>query len=162
MSVSARLHALGIVLPTPPAPVANYVPWVRTGSLVAVSGQIPMRDGALMCCGPVCAVSVGTVTVGTVTVEQATEAARVCFINLLAQVAVACDGDLDRVRQVVRLGGYIAAPATFDGHAAIMNGASDLAVAVFGPAGRHARSTIGVPSLPGLATVEVDGWFEVA
>ena len=152
MSVSARLHALGIVLPTPPAPVANYVPWVRTGSLVAVSGQIPMRDGALMCCGPV----------GTVTVEQATEAARVCFINLLAQVAVACDGDLDRVRQVVRLGGYIAAPATFDGHAAIMNGASDLAVAVFGPAGRHARSTIGVPSLPGLATVEVDGWFEVA
>ncbi len=151
MSVAARLTALGIVLPTPPAPVANYVPWVRTGALVAVSGQIPMRDGALMCRGPV----------GEVTIERATEAARVCFVNLLAQLQVACEGDLDRVRQVVRLGGYIAAPASFDGHAAIMNGASDLAVAVFGPAGRHARSTIGVPSLPGLATVEVDGWFEV-
>lgn len=152
MSVSARLTALGITLPTPPAPVANYLPWVRTGALVAVSGQIPMQDGVLMCRGPV----------GEVTIDQAIAAARVCFINLLAQLNVACEGDLDRVRQVVRLGGYIAAPASFDGHAVIMNGASDLSVAVFGPAGRHARSTIGVPSLPGLATVEVDGWFEVA
>lgn len=150
--IAARLAELGIVLPTPPAPVATYVPWVRTGALVAVSGQIPMLDGALMCRG----------AIGDVTTELATEAARVCFINVLAQLRVACDGDLDRVRQVVRLGGYIAAPPSFEGHAAIMNGASDLAVAIFGPAGRHARSTIGVPSLPGGATVEVDGWFEVA
>ena len=155
--IAAKLAELGIVLPVPPAPVATYVPWVRTGALVAVSGQIPMRDGALMCRGPV-----GDKTVGGVSAEQATEAARVCFINVLAQLRVACDGDLDRVRQVVRLGGYIAAPPSFEGHAAIMNGASDLAVAIFGPAGRHARSTIGVPSLPGGATVEVDGWFEIA
>ena len=152
-SVAAKLAELGITLPTPAAPVANYVPYVRTGNLVVISGQIPMRDGKVAFTG-----KVGD----GITAEQAMLAAQLCFINLLAQLNAACDGDLDRVTRVVRLGGFIAAPASFTGHAVLMNGASDMAVAVFGDAGRHARSTIGVPSLPMDAAVEVEGSFEIA
>jgi enamine deaminase RidA (YjgF/YER057c/UK114 family) len=151
--IEAKLAELGITLPTPVAPIANYVPFVRTGDLVVISGQIPVVDGKVAVAGKV------TVEV---TVEQAVAAAKLCFVNLLAQLRVACDGDLDRVRQVVRLGGFIAAPAAFTGHAVVMNGASDLAVAVFGDAGRHARSTVGVPSLPADAAVEVEGMFRIA
>lgn len=150
--IEAALQGLGIVLPTPMAPLANYVPFVQTGNLVVVSGQIPVVDGA---------VAVAGIVGQDVTPERAQEAARLCFINVLAQLRVACGGDLDRVRRVVRLGGFIAAPPSFTGHAGVMNGASDLAVAVFGDAGRHARSTIGVPSLPANAAVEVEGMFEV-
>jgi enamine deaminase RidA (YjgF/YER057c/UK114 family) len=152
-TVASKLAELGIALPTPAAPVANYMPYVRTGNLVVISGQIPMRDGKVAFTG-----KVGD----GISAEQAMLAAQLCFINLLAQLRAACDGDLDRVRRVVRLGGFIAAPASFTGHAGIMNGASDMAVAVFGDAGRHARSTIGVPSLPMDATVEVEGMFEIA
>ena len=151
--IDAKLAELGITLPTPAAPVANYVPFVRTGDLVVISGQLPMQDGKLAVTGKV---SEG------VTVEAAAAAARLCVINLLAQLKVACGGDLDRVQQVVRLGGFIAAPASFSAHAVVMNGASDVAVAVFGDAGRHARSTIGVPSLPLDAAVEVEGMFRIA
>jgi enamine deaminase RidA (YjgF/YER057c/UK114 family) len=151
--IEARLAELGIVLPTPPAPVANYVPFVLTGDLVVVSGQIPLRDGALAFAG-----KLGE----AVSVEQGQDAARLCLVNLLAQLRAACGGDLDRVAQVVRLGGFIAAGPAFTQHAAVMNGASDLAVAVFGAAGRHARSTIGVPSLPMDAAVEVEGMFRIA
>ena len=98
----------------------------------------------------------------SVSIEQAKEAARLCFINVLVHLKAACGGDLDRVRRVVRLGGFVAAPSEFTQHAVVMNGASDLAVAVFGEAGRHARSTIGVPSLPADAAVEVEGLFEIA
>jgi enamine deaminase RidA (YjgF/YER057c/UK114 family) len=98
---------------------------------------------------------------GAVSVEQAQAAARQCLLNVLAQLKAACGGDLDRVSRVLRLGGFIAASADFTQHAVVMNGASDLAVAVFGEAGRHARSTVGVPSLPGDATVEVEGMFEI-
>ncbi|MBR0684168.1 RidA family protein [Roseomonas eburnea] len=150
--IEQRLTELGIALPTPAAPIANYVPFAVTGKLVVISGQIPLRDGAVAYAG-----KVGV----DVTPEQGREAARLCFINLLAQLKAAT-GDLDRVRSVVRLGGFIAAPATFTQHAAVMNGASDLAVEVFGDAGRHARSTIGVPSLPADAAVEVEGMFELA
>ena len=149
--VEGKLQELRIVLPTPAAPIANYVGFNVTGNLVVVSGQIPLQDGKVVCTGKV----------GAVTVEDAAAAARVCFINLLAQVQAAI-GDLDRVTKVVRLGGFIAAPADFTQHAVIMNGASDLCVAVFGDAGRHARTTIGVPSLPADATVEVEGMFEFA
>lgn len=149
--IAQRLEALGITLPTPAAPIANYVPYVVTGKLVVISGQIPLRDGAVAYAG-----KVGE----AVPPEQAKEAARLCFINLLAQLQAAT-GDLDRVVRVVRLGGFIAAPASFTQHAAVMNGASDLAVEVFGEAGRHARSTIGVPSLPADAAVEVEGMFEI-
>jgi enamine deaminase RidA (YjgF/YER057c/UK114 family) len=151
--IDAKLAELGITLPTPAAPVANYVPFVRTGDLVVVSGQLPMQDGKLAVTG-----KVGE----GVSLEQGAAAARLAVINLIAQLKVACGGDLDRVQQVVRLGGFIASPASFTQHAPVMNGASDLAVAVFGDAGRHARTTIGVPSLPMDAAVEVEGMFRIA
>ncbi len=150
--VDAKLAELGIVLPTPMAPLANYVPFVHEAGLVVVSGQIPAKDGAVAFTGKLGA---------ELSLEQGQEAARLCFINVLAQLRVACEGDLDRVRRVVRLGGFIAAGPAFTQHAAVMNGASDLAVAVFGEAGRHARSTIGVPSLPADAAVEVEGMFAI-
>ena len=150
--IEARLAELGITLPAAPAPVANYVGWTVSGSLAVVSGQIPLLDGKLAFTGKVGA---------SVTPEVATEACRLCFINVLAQLKAACGGDLDRVVKVLRLGGFIAAPAEFTGHPAVMNGASDLCVAVFGDAGKHARSTIGVPSLPADACCEVEGMFEI-
>ncbi len=150
--VETRLAEIGITLPIAMAPIANYVPWVITGNLVVISGQLPAVDGKVAVTGKV---SWG------VSVEKAREAARLSFINLLAHLKVACDGDLDRVRRVVRLGGFIAAPSDFRDHALVMNGASDLAVAAFGDAGRHARTTIGVPSLPLDASVEVEGMFEI-
>ena len=150
--IDARLAELGITLPAAPAPIANYVPYAVSGHLVVISGQIPLRDGKIAHTGKVGA---------GVTPEQGAEAARLCMINLIAQLKAACGGDLDRVSRVVRLGGFIAAPPEFTAHPAVMNGASDLAVAVFGEAGRHARTTIGVPSLPGDATCEVEGMFEI-
>jgi enamine deaminase RidA (YjgF/YER057c/UK114 family) len=151
--IEARLAELGIVLPTPAAPIANYVPYAVSGKLVVISGQIPLREGKVAFTG-----KVGQ----DLTPEQGQEAARLCFVNLLAQLRAAAGGELDRVARVLRLGGFIAAPAAFTQHAAVMNGASDLAVAVFGDAGRHARTTIGVPSLPADAAVEVEGMFELA
>jgi enamine deaminase RidA (YjgF/YER057c/UK114 family) len=151
-SVEGRLAARGIVLPTPAAPIANYVGFNFAGpNLLVVSGQIPLVDGKIACTGKVGA---------EVSVEQAVAAARICLINVMAQVKAAV-GDLDRVTRVVRLGGFIAAGPEFTQHALVMNGASDLAVELFGEAGRHARSTIGVPSLPGNAAVEVEGMFEI-
>ena len=150
--IEAKLAELGITLPLPMAPIANYVPFVKTGNLVIVSGQLPAIDGKVTITGKVSWV---------VSVEKAAEAARLCFINVLVHLKAACDGDLDRVRKVVRLGGFISAPSEFTQHAIVMNGASDLAVAVFGDVGRHARTTIGVPSLPVDAAVEVEGLFEI-
>ena len=151
--IEARLAELGITLPTAMAPMANYVPWVRTGGLVVVSGQVPARDGKIAVTGKVGA---------ELDVAAGQQAARLCLMNVLTQLRAALDGDLDRVRRVVRLGGFIAYPPGFTQQALVMNGASDLAVEVFGDAGRHARSTIGVPSLPGDAAVEVEGMFEAA
>ncbi len=151
-NIDARLSELGIELPTAMAPVANYVPYVVTGDLVVVSGQLPAVDGKVAVVGKVGA---------EVSVEQGQHAARLCFTNVLTHLRRACDGDLGRVKRVVRLGGFIASPPEFTQHAAVMNGASDLAVAVFGEAGRHARSTIGVPALPLGAAVEVEGLFEI-
>lgn len=150
-SVADRLAALGIVLPPAAAPVANYVAVVRTGDLVVVSGQLPLVEGRLSASG-----KLG----GGVTVEIGAAAARACMINVIAQLHAALNG-LETVRRVVRLGGFIACTPDFIQHATVMNGASDLAVAVFGDAGRHARSTIGVPSLPLDAPVEVEAMFEV-
>lgn len=150
--IDARLAELGLTLPSAMAPMANYVPFVRSGSLVVVSGQVPAQDGKIAFTGKL---------TEDVTVEQGQAAARLCFLNVLTHLRSACDGDLDRVARVVRLGGFVAAPASFTQHAVVMNGASDLAVAIFGDPGRHARSTIGVPSLPGNAAVEVEGMFEI-
>ncbi len=151
--IEGKLAELGITLPPPMAPIANYVPWVITGKLVLVSGQVPALDGKVAFVGRVGA---------EITAEDAKAAARQCLINVLGHLKAACAGDLDRVRRVVRLGGFIASAPGFTGQAQVMNGASDLAVAVFGEAGRHARTTIGVPVLPADAAVEVEGLFEIA
>ena len=150
--IEARLAELGVVLPEAAKPIANYVPAVITGNLLFVSGQVPVREGRIAYTGKLGA---------AVPVEMGQQAAQLCFINVLAQAA-AILGDLDRVVRVVRLGGFVAAGPEFTQHAQVMNGASDMAVAVFDEAGRHARSTIGVPSLPGDAAVEVEAVFEIA
>jgi enamine deaminase RidA (YjgF/YER057c/UK114 family) len=150
--IEIKLAELGITLPHPMPPIANYVPYVRTGNLVVVSGQVPAVDGKVAITG-----KLGY----AVSADRGKEAARLCFINVLVHLKAACGGDLDRVRRVVRLGGFIACAPEFTNQAQVMNGASDLAVAVFGDAGRHARTTIGVPSLPADAAVEVEGMFEV-
>lgn len=152
-TVEEKLKSLGIALPTPAAPVANYVPFVRTGNQLVVSGQLCFGpDGKLVATG-----QLG----GSVSLENGQRAARACAINLIAQVKAAL-GDLDKVVRVVRLGGFInSAPGYGDGPK-VMNGASDLMVEVFGDKGRHARSTVGVSALPAGAAVEVEGLFEVS
>lgn len=151
--VAARLREIGLTLPARMPPIANYVTHVVAGSLVAVSGQLPSENGRVAVTGKL---GLG------VDVEAGRRAAHLCLVNVLAHLQAACEGDLDRVRRVVRLGGFIACGPAFTEHAAVMNGASDLAVAVFGEAGRHARSTVGVPSLPLDAAVEVEGLFEIS
>jgi enamine deaminase RidA (YjgF/YER057c/UK114 family) len=152
-AVDKKLSELGIVLPTPATPVANYIPFVRVGALLFVSGQICLDAGGKL-------VAKGKLGAG-VSLEDGQKAARACAINVLAQVKAAL-GDLDKIKQVVRLGGFINSdPAFLDGPK-VMNGASDLAVAVFGDKGKHARSTVGVAVLPADAAVEVEGIFEVA
>ncbi len=150
MTVNERLADLGITLPAPMAPVATYVPVTIAGNLVIVSGQLPAIDGKVAVTGKLGA---------GVSIDEGQFAARLCLINVLAQLQNAIPGGLDRVAKVLRLGGFIAAAADFTQHAVVMNGASDLTVAAFGEAGRHARSTIGVASLPLDAAVEVEGMF---
>ena len=155
-SVKERLEALGLTLPKAASPVANYVPFVRSGNLVIVSGQI--------CFGPDGKLSdAHKGKLGAeVSNEAGIEAAKLCALNVLAQIEAAV-GDLDRgVVQCVRLGGFINAVPTFSALAPIMNGASDLMVAILGDRGRHARSTVGVAELPLDAAVEVEAMFEVA
>ncbi len=149
--VETRLAALGVVLPPPGAPVANYVPFVRSGNLVHISGQVS-RDAS----GGITGV-VGE----AVDFETAKGAARLCGINLIAQMKAACDGDLDRVVRVVKLGGFVqAGPAFFD-IPQVVNGCSDLMVEAFGDKGRHARSAVGVYRLPLNFSVEVDAVVEI-
>jgi enamine deaminase RidA (YjgF/YER057c/UK114 family) len=151
-TVEQKLASQGITLPEAPNPVANYVPFVRSGNLLFVSGQVCFgADGKLIAKGKLGA---------GVTIEQGNAAARGCAVNLLAQVKAAL-GDLDKVARVVRLGGFVnSAPDFLDGPK-VLNGASDLMVAAFGDKGRHARTTVGVASLPADAAVEVEGVFEV-
>jgi enamine deaminase RidA (YjgF/YER057c/UK114 family) len=150
--IDKKLEELGIALPTPASPLANYVGFVRSGNLLFLSGQLCLAGGV-----PVAKGKLGP----QVTVAEGQAPARVCGVNLLAQVKLAL-GDLDRVTRVVRLGGFInSAPDFLDG-AAVLNGASDLMVAVFGDKGRHARSAVGVAVLPVDAAVEVEATFEVS
>jgi enamine deaminase RidA (YjgF/YER057c/UK114 family) len=152
-TVEKKLTDLGIVLPKPAAPVANYVPFVRTGNFMVVSGQICLdAEGKLVAKG-----QLG----GSVSVEDGQKAARACAINLLAQLKAAL-GDLDKIVRVVRLGGFINSAPGFTDGPKVMNGASDLMVAAFGDKGRHARTTVGVSALPLDAAVEVEAAFEVA
>lgn len=153
--IERRLKELGISLPSPVAPVANYVPSVRAGALLTISGQICFGpDGTL---APTHTGRVGA----EVSPEVAREAAALCAVNVLAQARSAL-GDLDAIRRCLRLGGFIASAPDFTGQAGVMNGASDLMVAILGDKGRHARTTIGVAALPLGAAVEVEALFEVA
>ncbi|WP_419317327.1 RidA family protein [Caulobacter sp. ErkDOM-E] len=150
--IDDRLNELGVVLPQPVAPVANYVPFVRSGNLVHISGQISLdASGGIK----------GTVGVD-VDLETAQKAARLCGINLLAQMKAACDGDLDRVVRVVKLGGFVQVGPDFTDIPKVVNGCSDLMVEVLGDAGRHARSAVGVYRLPLGFAVEVDAVVEIA
>lgn len=151
MTVAARLAELGINLPEPAKAVANYVPFVQTGNVLHISGQLS-NDASGGVKG----------TVGqNVTPEEAHAAARMCGVNLLAQMSAALDGDLERVARVVKLGGFVQAGADFEAIPAVINGCSDLMVEVFGDKGRHARSAVGVYKLPLGFAVEVDAIVEV-
>ena len=150
--VDARLEDLGITIPDAPAPAANYVPYTVSGNLVFVSGQVPFVDGKLTATG-----RIGE----NATPEEGYVQARICAINLIAQVKAACGGDLDRVTRVVKLGGFVASADDFNGQPGVINGASDLMVEVFGDAGRHARFAVGTNALPLGCVVEVDGIFEI-
>jgi enamine deaminase RidA (YjgF/YER057c/UK114 family) len=151
--VEQRLAALGLKLPGAPAPAANYVPYVITGSLVFVAGQAPVADGNYLSVGRVGA---------EVSLEQAQAAARLCVLNVLAQVKAAVGGDWSRVTRCVRLCGYVSSAPTFFEQPKVLDGASDLVVQAMGDAGRHARSALGVYALRGNVPVVIDAIFEIA
>lgn len=151
MSIEARIAELGLTLPEPAKPVASYVSYVRSGNQITISGQLSNdANGGIK----------GTVGVD-VTPEQATEAARLCGLNLIAQIKAACDGDLDRVVRIVKLGGFVQAGPDFTAIPAVINGCSDMMVEVFGDAGKHARSAVGVYKLPLGFAVEIDAIVEI-
>ena len=152
--VDARLAELGIELPPPASPAANYVPTVRTGKLVYVAGQVPVVGGEFLFRGKV---GEGQ----RFSVEEGQEAARLVAINLLAQLKAACEGDLDRVVRAVKLNGFVNCGPEFELQPHVINGASNLMIEVFGDAGRHARSAVGVAGLPFGVAVEIDGVFEI-
>ena len=147
-----RLAEIGIELPNPSTPAANYVPFVQVGDLVYISGQISMDANGLV---------QGKLGDG-LSLDDAYAAARLCGINLIAQVRAACDGDLDRLVRVVKLNGFVNATQDFTDHPKVINGASDLMVEVFGDQGRHARAAVGSSSLPLGVAVEVEGIFQIA
>ena len=152
MSVEQRLRDLGLTLPTPAAPAANYVPFVISGNLLVIAGQLPLGPEGIAVHG-----KVGD----TVSTEQATEAARLCALNLIAQMKAAT-GDLERVVRVVRLGGFVNCVDTYADQPKVVNGASDLMVEVFGDKGKHARTAVGTNSLPFNVPVEIDAMVEIA
>jgi len=151
--IAARLKDLGIELPVPPAPVASYVPYVKSGSVVFVSGQIPATSEGLKYVG---------IVGQDLSAEDGKAAARICAINLIAQIKAACDGDLDRVKRCVKLSVFVNAVPGYGQHPEVANGASDLMVEVFGEAGKHARAAVGAGSLPRNVAVEVEAVFEIA
>ena len=153
MTIDAKLKELNITLPDVPKAVANYVGYKVVGNLVMISGQLPFKDGAILHPG-----HLGDY----VSLEQGVEAARQCAVNVLAQLKAAVDGDWSRVRQCVRLGGFVASTPDFTKHPLVVNGASDLIAEVLGESGRHARAAVGVAALPLGASVEVEALFEIA
>lgn len=152
-TIAAKVQSLGYQLPDAPAPAANYVPTVRTGNLLFISGQISQQDGK-----PVYLGRLGE----QISVEEGKQAAALCALGILAQVSAAVGGDIDKVSRVVRLGVFVASTPQFDQQSQVGNGASDLIAAVFGERGRHARSAVGVASLPRGVAVEVEAVVELA
>ncbi len=150
--IARRLAELGLSLPAAPRPVASYVPAVRAGDLVFVSGQIPFREGKVVATGRV---------PSQLSLEAAREGAAQCAMNALAVLADQLGGDLDRVRRIVKLSVFVACDPDFHGQPQVANGASDLLVEIFGEAGRHARAAVGAPALPLGAAVEVELVAEV-
>ena len=151
--VEARLSSLGLKLPGAPAPAANYVPYVITNGLVFIAGQAPVVDGKYQ--------SVGRVG-SEVTLEAAQAAARMCGLNVLAQVKAAAGGDWSRVKRCVRVCGYVSSAPDFFEQPKVVDGASDLMVQALGDAGMHARSALGVLALRGNVPVVIDAIFEIA
>jgi enamine deaminase RidA (YjgF/YER057c/UK114 family) len=153
-SAKENLARLKITLPTPVAPVANYVTYVKTGSLLSISGQLPLDgNGKLPYIG-----KVGK----EVSVEDANKAARLCAINIISQINAACEGDLSRVVRIVKLGAFVNCVDSFPGQPGVVNGASDLMVEVFGKAGKHSRSAVGTNALPLNVPVEIDALVEIS
>ncbi|NOC85085.1 RidA family protein [Ruegeria sp. HKCCD6428] len=150
MSIAAKLESLGVTLGDAPAPAANYVPYVRVGNIVYVSGQISKSDELI------------TGKLGDdMDVEAGAAAARVCAINLLAQVKAACGGDIDKLVRVIKLTGFVNSTADFTAQPQVINGASDFLVEALGDAGRHSRSAVSAASLPLGVAVEIEGIFEI-
>lgn len=149
--IDARLKELGVDIPDAPTPAANYVPHVRSGDLVFISGQVSGRPGDLI---------TGKLGAG-LDAEAGAAAARACAISLIAQMKAACSGDLDRVARVVKLTGFVNSAPDFPDHPKVINGCSDLMVEVFGDKGRHARSAVGVANLPFGVAVEIEAIFEI-
>lgn len=149
--IDSRLADLGLTLPEPVAPVANYVPYVVSGNLVFISGQVSIGPNGLI------AGKLGR----ELDLDEGVMAAHACGVNLIAQLKAACEGQLEKVKQIVKLGGFVNCTDDFFDQPKVINGASDLMVAVFGEQGRHARAAVGAPSLPMNAAVEVDGVFEI-
>mmetsp|Transcript_60276 Transcript_60276/g.111791 ORF Transcript_60276/g.111791 Transcript_60276/m.111791 type:complete len:155 (+) Transcript_60276:62-526(+) len=153
MSVAQRLKALGIVVPKSPAPAANYVPWTKSGKVVFISGQIPKNtDGSLMCgkLGASC------------TLDDGKAAAKVVAVNLLAQMSDACNGDLEKVKKILKVEGFVNSTDDFTDHPQVINGISDLLVEIFGPeVGPHSRFAVGCSSLPLGVSVEAGAVVEV-
>ena len=152
-AIDARLKELGLEIAAPAAPVANYVGYVKSGNLVFVSGQVTLKDGQLQYQGKLGA---------DISLEDGQAAARLCGINVIAQLKAACDGDLDRVQRIVRLGGFVNSTPEFVDQPKVVNGASDLMVEVFGDKGRHCRAAVSASSLPLGVAVEVECVAEVA
>ena len=146
------LAQLGLELPAPPAPVANYVGYTISERIVYISGQLPVKSGKLAFVG-----KLGD----SISIDSGYEAGKLCALNILAQLKAACGGDLDRVARILRLGGFVNSTPEFVDAPKCINGASDLMVAVFGDAGRHARAAVSVAALPSGAAVEVDAVVEL-
>lgn len=151
-SVESRLAARNIVLPEAAAPAANYLPYVISGSLLFISGQLPMENGAMYATG---------LLGRDVDVAKGQRAAELCAINILAQAKAALGGDLERIVRVVKLGGFVASESSFTEQHLVINGASNLIAEILGDAGKHARAAVGTASLPLNAAVEVDAIIEI-
>lgn len=150
--ITNRLSELGITLPSPAAPAANYLPYVITGNQLVVSGNLPFGKDGLEYVG-----KVGD----DISLEEAQASAKLCAINILAQVKMALGGDLSRIKRLVRLGGFVNCTPDYTQQPAVINGASDFMVEVLGEAGKHARAAVGVASLPLGVSVEIDAIFEI-
>ncbi|MEA3534752.1 RidA family protein [Rhizobium sp. CC-YZS058] len=152
-TIEARLTARGITLPVAAAPAANYVPYVISGALLTISGQLPMENGAVAVTG-----HLGD----TVDVASGQRAAELCAINILAQAKAALGGDLSRIRRVIKLNGFVASKPSFTEQHLVINGASNLIAEILGDAGKHARAAVGMAALPFNAAVEIDAVIEIA